>query len=85
MNDPANTLMVIGFAIAFSVGAFLALRTLMLWYWRVDEILLTLKQIDRKLGVLADDVPTRGKFQFNFLESIDKKLGKLAEERSPGI
>ena len=39
-------------AIAFCVGAFLLFRAIVLWYWRIDEILGTLKSIDRKLDAL---------------------------------
>ncbi|QQS05030.1 MAG: hypothetical protein IPK50_22575 [Fibrobacterota bacterium] len=87
MQDQMGVL--IGFALvaavflAIFIGAFFVFRAIMLWYWRVDEIVQRLEQIDRKLGVIADDVPKRGKFQFSFLESIDKKLGKLAGEKIP--
>ncbi len=40
-------------AIAFCVGAFLLFRAMVLWYWRIDDILETLKSIDRKLDALA--------------------------------
>jgi hypothetical protein len=68
--------------ILISVVLFVLFRAFVLWYWRVEEILATLKSIDGKLGVLANDVPVRGKFQYSFLESIDKKLGKLSDEKN---
>jgi len=39
--------------LAVCVGMFLVFRALVLWYWRVNEVLRTLEAIDAKLGVLV--------------------------------
>jgi hypothetical protein len=71
-------------AIAFCVGAFLLFRAVVLWYWRVDEILTTLKSIDQKLTLQAGPGPgsVTEQLQLSCLQSINQKLGALAEGKA---
>jgi hypothetical protein len=39
--------------LAICVGLFLVFRVLVLWYWRVNEVVRILEAIDAKLGVLV--------------------------------
>ena len=41
--------------VLFAIGIFFALRSLFLWYWRVDRIVELLEGIDSKLLVLKNN------------------------------
>jgi hypothetical protein len=70
--------------IALCVGAFLLFRAVVLWYWRVDEILATLKSIDQKLTLQAGPGPgsVTEQLQLSCLQSINQKLGVLVDGKA---
>ncbi len=67
--------------VAFCVGAFFLFRAVVLWYWRVNEILETLKSIDQKLAIQASRSPVgvTEQLQLSWLQSINQKLGILTD------
>lgn len=44
-------------ALASIVVVFLICRAIVLWYWRINDVVTLLKSIDEKLGVLAANSP----------------------------
>jgi hypothetical protein len=71
-------------AIVLCVGVFMMFRAVVLWYWRVDEILATLKSIDQKLTLQASPGPgsVTEQIQLSCLQSINLKLGVLTEGKA---
>lgn len=41
------------FVIAIFVGIFLLLRSIVLWYWKVDEVIKNQQESNRLLGIIA--------------------------------
>lgn len=77
-----NTLLVLVGGVLIGITLLVLSRALVFKYWGVEEILATLRSIDDKLGMLSIDDSVRDKRQRSFLESIDKKLGKLSDEKN---
>jgi hypothetical protein len=77
-----NTLLVVVGGALIGITLLVLSRALVFKYWGVEEILATLRSIDDKLGMLSIDDSVRDKHQRSLLESIDKKLGKLSDEKN---
>lgn len=52
-----NQLILVLVAVAIAILGFLILRAMVLWYWRVNEQIALLKNIDEKLGRMVDKEP----------------------------
>ena len=57
MNSPVGSLIpsltTLAFFFAISVGVFLLFRALLLWYWKIDEIVSLLRKINENLQTLT--------------------------------
>jgi hypothetical protein len=52
--DAGLVVLVLVAFLAFLVGLFWIFRTVMLWYWRINESIILLTSIDKKLGQLTE-------------------------------
>lgn len=54
-SDPVITLSIVLVVLFISIGVFLLLRSLVLWYFRINEIVELLKQQNRLLEIISTE------------------------------